>query len=94
MLIYISSYPRSGNSLMQDLIGNFFARPITGGKKLIKNKNTKNWRYNNRSLPDNHEEIQLLSSKLTEKEKPSYNLDQIALLQKLHGVTIAQLGYE
>ena len=30
----------------------------------------------------------------TEKEKLSYNLDQIALLQELHGITIAQLGYE
>ncbi len=70
MLIYISSYPRSGNSLMQNLIGNFFARPITGigaSSKLIKNKNTKNWRYNNRALPDSHEEIQLLTSKLNKQ---------------------------
>ena len=76
MLIYISSYPRSGNSLMQDLIGNFFASPITGieaNSKLIKNKNTKNWRYNNRSLPDNHEEIQLLSSKLNEQIMSRWN---------------------
>ncbi len=30
----------------------------------------------------------------TENKKHSYTPDQIALLQQLHGVTIAQLGYE
>ena len=70
MIIYLSSYPRSGNSLMQNLIGNFFARPITGVEltnKLIRTKATKNWHYNDRPLTESHEEIQLLAFKLNQQ---------------------------
>lgn len=68
MIIYISSYPRSGNSLMQDLITNFFERPITGMEltsQLIKPSVTKNWRYQNSDLPEDQLTLQLLASNLT-----------------------------
>ena len=61
---------------MQNLIANFFARPITGvgsNSKLIKSKNTKNWRYANRFLPDNQEEIQLLALKLNKQILSRWN---------------------
>lgn len=70
MIIYLSSYPRSGNSLIQNLISNFFARPITGfdlTNKLIKPNVTKNWYYNNQPLTQSHEEIELLVSKLNQR---------------------------
>lgn len=91
MLIYISSYPRSGNSLMQNLISNFFERPISGVEpksKLIKTEFTKNWRrknwhYNDQLLPDDQSEIQSLASKLNRRIFRKYALDNWIVLYDL-----------
>ncbi len=88
MLIYLSSYPRSGNSLMQDLVGNFFERPITGVEeksKLIFTKSTENWRYyNGTSLSKNQEELQSLAANIDKKIFQKIELDRWLVLYDLN----------
>ena len=88
MLIYLSSYPRSGNSLMQNLVGNFFERPITGVEeksKLIFTKSTKNWRYyNGTSLSTNQEELQSLAANYRQKIFQKMELDRWLVLYDLN----------
>lgn len=53
MLVYMSSYPRSGNSLMQQIVNNYFEKPWTSvdvAKRPLQKivgtpENFKNWRY-------------------------------------------------
>ncbi len=76
MIIYISSYPRSGNSLMQNLIKNFFARPISAiesNGKLIKTEFAQNWRYSGHALPNSQEEIQSISLQLNRQILSRWN---------------------
>ena len=92
MIIYIASYPRSGNSLMQRTIITHFERPITalnpnsrraeyyanGGEGLIKN-----WRCNIQT--SNKQGIwQILSNKLNDKIFKRYNLNEWIALYDLN----------
>lgn len=86
MLIYVSSYPRSGNSLMQNLIGICFERPITGVEtksKLIHTKYTKNWRYNGQPLSSDQAELQLLAFNLSKQFFKKHNLNKWIVLYDL-----------
>lgn len=70
MIIYLSSYPRSGNSVMQNLISNYFERPITGVEppsKLLRTRSTENWRYKDHPLPESNEDLWKLSSQLSKR---------------------------
>lgn len=86
MLIYISSYPRSGNSLIQNLIDTYFERPITGVEpksKLIHTKNTNNWRYSGQPLPSDQAELQLLALNLSKEFFKKHNLTKWIVLYDL-----------
>lgn len=79
MLIYLPSYPRSGNSLIQDIIGTFFKRPITGVEpksKLIHTNYTKNWRYNNQPLSSEQAQLQLLALNLSKQFFKKHDLNK------------------
>jgi hypothetical protein len=61
---------------MQNLIRNFFARPISGvesNSKLIRTKFAKNWRYNGQTLPNSQEELQSISLKLNRQILSRWN---------------------
>ena len=92
MIIYIASYPRSGNSLMQRTITTHFERPITalnpnskraeyyanGGEGLIEN-----WRCNIKTF--NRQGIwQTLLNKLNNKIFKRYNLNEWIALYDLN----------
>ena len=92
MIIYIASYPRSGNSLTQQIIINYFERPITALNPRSKKAEffasgkasfIKNWRYNAKR-PSNRSKIQVLWNKLNERTFKIYNLNQWIALYDLN----------
>ena len=92
MIIYIASYPRSGNSLTQKTITTYFERPITaltpkskcaefyanGGASFIKN-----WRYNVQPISGNDKIWQLLWNKLNKRIFKIYDLNKWIALYDL-----------
>lgn len=92
MIIYIASYPRSGNSLTQKTITTYFERPITalspkstcaefyanGGASFIKN-----WRYNLQPISGNKQIWQILWNKLNNRIFKIYDLDKWIALYDL-----------
>ena len=93
MIIYIASYPRSGNSLTQRTIITHFERPITalnpksrraefyakGGEGLVKN-----WRCNARRTSNKEEIWLVLWNKLNDKIFKRYDLNKWIALYDLN----------
>ncbi len=93
MIIYIASYPRSGNSLTQRTIITYFERPITainpkstkaeffanGGASFIKN-----WHYNVQPTPNNHRVWQKLWNKLNDRIFKIYDINKWIALYDLN----------
>ena len=92
MIIYIASYPRSGNSLTQRTIITYFERPITalnhksrkaeffanGGAYFVKN-----WRYNVQPNSGNKQIWQILWDKLNNRIFKIYDLNKWIALYDL-----------
>ena len=92
MIIYIASYPRSGNSLTQRTIITYFERPITainpksrkaqfftnGGAYFVKN-----WRYNSQPASGNKQIWQILWDKLNNRIFKIYDLNKWIALYDL-----------
>lgn len=93
MIIYIASYPRSGNSLTQRTIITYFERPITainpksskaeffanGGAYFVKN-----WRYNVKPTSGNQKIWQILWDKLNKRIFKIYDLNKWIALYDLN----------
>jgi hypothetical protein len=93
MIIYIASYPRSGNSLTQQTIITYFERPITalnpksrkakffanGGAYFVKN-----WRYNVQPTSGDKTIWQILWDKLNNRIFKIYDLDKWIALYDLN----------
>lgn len=91
MIIYISSYPRSGSSLMQQIVNNFFEKPWTevDNTKRSLDKITgvpnyfTNWRYDPNVLSSTDSLLSSYWNKLNRKFFQIYNLDQWLALYDL-----------
>lgn len=83
MLIHMSSYPRSGNSLMQQLVNNYFEKPWTSvdaaRRPLERITGTPdsftNWRYKKEMLEVNQSSLRKLARKLNNRFFKRYNLE-------------------
>lgn len=84
MLIYMSSYPRSGSSLMQQIINNFFEKPWTGVDTANKPLHEitgipsyfKNWHYDPKILSNKKTIYHWLLNYLNRRFLKIYNLNK------------------
>ncbi len=82
MLVYMSSYPRSGNSLMQQIINNYFEKPWTSvdvAKRPLNRivgtpENFTNWRYRADILELNQSSSRRLIKRLNNRFFKIFNL--------------------
>ncbi len=94
MLVYISSYPRSGSSLVQQTINTFFEKPWTSVHTTDRTRPLekiagcpdyfKNWRYDQSILSQKKTILQQGLEKLNHKIFKIYNLDQWIALYDLN----------
>lgn len=91
MIIYVSSYPRSGSSLMQQIVNNFFEQPWTevDQTKRSLNKITgvpeyfENWRYDSQVLFPSNSLLTNYWHKLNRNFLKIYNLERWIALYDL-----------
>lgn len=83
MLVYMSSYPRSGNSLMQQLINNYFEKPWTSvdvaKRPLVKITGTPenfiNWRYRSDILETNQSNLRKFFKRVNNRFIKNFNIN-------------------